>query len=131
MITTSSPYSTSLRALSMVTSAMAVCSSAGLSKVEAATSPLISHLFISVTSSGLSSTSNTINLTSGLFVSIDLAICFIIVVFPAFGGETISPLCPLPIGDNRSTMRAVMLDGSAANSRFNLSSGKSGVRSSK
>ena len=29
--------------------------------------------------------------TSGLFVSIDRAICFMIVVLPAFGGDTIRP----------------------------------------
>ena len=46
---------------------------------------------MSVTSSGRSSTSSTMRCTSGLLASIEWAICFMIVVLPAFGGETIMP----------------------------------------
>ena len=85
---------------------------------------------MSVTSSGRSSTSSTIRCTSGLFASIEWAICFIMVVLPAFGGETIIPRCPLPIGESRSTIRAVRFSLSPGVSRCSRSSGKSGVRSS-
>ena len=131
-MTTSLPSSTRRFARSMVSSATAVCSSDGRSKVDAATwlAGDLSQRFMSVTSSGRSSTSSTMRLTSGLFASIDRAICFMIVVLPAFGGETISPRWPLPIGEMRSTMRAVMFVGSSTSSRLSLSSGNSGVRSS-
>ena len=69
--------------------------------------------------------------TSGLFVSIDRAICFMIVVLPALGGDTMRPRWPLPMGAMRSMIRAVMLYGSSARSRCSRSSGNSGVRSSK
>ena len=52
------------------------------------------------------------SLTSGLLTSIDLAIVFITVVLPAFGGDTMMPRWPLPIGDTRSMIRATMLVGS-------------------
>ena len=64
---------------------------------------------MSVTSSGRSSTSRTMRCTSGLFASMEWAICFMTVVLPALGGETIMPRWPLPIGESRSTMRAVRL----------------------
>ena len=108
--TTSSPYSTIRLARSIAISAIWVCWSLGLSKVEAITSPLIVRR-MSVTSSGRSSTSSTISLTSGLLRSIAVAIVFITVVLPALGGDTIRPRCPLPIGQTRSMMRAVMFDG--------------------
>ena len=50
--------------------------------------------------------------TSGLLASIDLAICFMTVVLPALGGDTIRPRWPFPIGEIRSMIRAVMLLGS-------------------
>ena len=90
MTTTSLPSSTRRLARSMTSSAMAVCSSAGWSKVEATTSPLMERR-MSVTSSGRSSTSSTMRWTSGLFFSIDAAICFMIVVLPALGGDTMRP----------------------------------------
>ena len=68
--------------------------------------------------------------TSGLLRSIDVAIVFMIVVLPAFGGDTIRPRWPLPIGEMRSMIRAVMFVGSAGLSRRSFSSGNSGVRSS-
>ncbi len=46
---------------------------------------------MSVTSSGRSSTSNTITCVSGLLRSIEYTICLMIVVLPAFGGDTIRP----------------------------------------
>ena len=71
-------------------SATIVWSDAGRSKVEAMTSPLTVRS-MSVTSSGRSSTSTTMRWTSGLFVVIALAICCMISVLPAFGGETMRP----------------------------------------
>ena len=117
-------------ARSMASSATWVCSSAGRSKVDATTSPLSSQRRMSVTSSGRSSTSSTMSSTSGLFASIDRAICFMIVVLPALGGDTIRPRWPFPIGEIRSMIRAVMLVGSSASSSRSRSSGNSGVRSS-
>ena len=46
--------------------------------------------------------------TSGLLRSIEYTICLRIVVLPAFGGDTIRPRWPLPIGAIRSTMRPVI-----------------------
>ena len=117
-------------ARSMASSATWVCSSAGRSKVEAITSPLTDRR-MSVTSSGRSSTSRTISCTSGLLASMEWAICLRMVVLPAFGGETIMPRWPLPIGAMRSTMRAVMLALSPGTSRRSFWSGNSGVRFSK
>ena len=77
---------------------MAVCSSDGRSNVDATTSPLTERR-MSVTSSGRSSTRSTIRCTSGLFASIEWAICLRIVVLPAFGGETIMPA--LALADRR------------------------------
>ena len=131
MMTTSRPPSTMRLARSRTSSATWVCSSDGRSNVDAATSPLISHRFMSVTSSGRSSTSSTNRATSGSLISIDLAICFMIVVLPALGGETIRPRWPFPIGEIRSMIRAVMLLGSSFSSSDRRASGNSGVRSSK
>ena len=50
------------------------------------------------------------SLTSGLLASIDRAICFMIVVLPALGGETMRPRWPLPMGESKSTIRTVMSD---------------------
>ena len=129
-MTTSRPISTSRLARSIASSATCVCSSEGRSKVEAMTSPFTERR-MSVTSSGRSSTSRTMRCTSGLLASIEWAICFITVVLPALGGDTIMPRCPLPIGESRSTIRAVRLSLSPGISRFSRESGKSGVRSSK
>jgi hypothetical protein len=49
---------------------------------------------------------------SGLFLVMELAIACRIIVLPAFGGETISPRWPLPMGHIRSMIRVVMLPGS-------------------
>ena len=57
---------------------------------------------MSVTSSGLSSINKTMSSASGLFLVIEWAILCSISVLPAFGGETINPLCPFPIGAVRS-----------------------------
>ena len=129
MITTSSPCSTIRFAFSIASSAMCVCSSLGRSNVLEITSPFTWRR-MSVTSSGRSSMSSTISFTSGWLVSIELAIVFMIVVLPAFGGETMMPRWPLPIGATRSMIRAVMFVGSDGFSRRSRSSGNSGVRSS-
>ena len=68
--------------------------------------------------------------TSGSFCSIDVAIVFMTNVLPAFGGDTMMPRWPLPIGDTRSMIRAVMFEGSLGTSSRSFSSGKSAVRSS-
>ncbi len=89
-MTTSLPISTRRLARSMASSATAVCSSEGRSKVEDTTSPFTERR-MSVTSSGRSSTSSTIRCTSGLLASMEWAICLRTVVLPALGGDTISP----------------------------------------
>ena len=86
-------------------------------------------LCISVTSSGLSSINNTITCVSGLFLIIDWAIFCRRSVLPAFGGETINPLCPLPIGATKS----IILDEISSElpepvSSFSLASGNKGVK---
>ena len=127
-ITTSLPCSTSLCALAKTISATFTWLLGSSSNVEYITSPLI-DLFISVTSSGRSSTSKTINSISGLFLSILFATFFNNVVFPAFGGATISPLWPLPIGATRSIN--LMESSLEPISREILSLGKIGVKESK
>ena len=62
-----------------------------------------------------------------MFAVIEFASSFKIVVLPAFGGETINPLCPFPIGAIRSTILPTILSGSPSISSFNLSSGNKGV----
>ncbi|CAB4884036.1 unannotated protein [freshwater metagenome] len=114
----------------MTSSATCVCSSLGRSNVEAMTSPLTVRLK-SVTSSGRSSINSTMSFTFGLFFSIELAIVFMTVVLPALGGDTMMPRWPIPIGEMRSMIRAVMFVGSLGSSRRSLVSGNSGVRSSK
>jgi hypothetical protein len=86
---------------------------------------------MSVTSSGRSSTSSTNSSLRDCSSSIARAICFMMVVLPAFGGDTIMPRWPMPIGEMRSMMRAVMFVGSSAISMRSFWSGNSGVRSSK
>ena len=84
---------------------------------------------MSVTSSGRSSIRRMIRYISGLFRRMDFAASFKSVVFPAFGGETIMPRWPFPIGLTRSTIRIAMLP--PGRSRRSRSSGKTGVISSK
>ena len=91
-------------------------------------SPVIASL-ISVTSSGLSSIKRIIISISGLFLRTALAVSFSKVVLPAFGGETIIPRCPFPIGLTKSTTLIAVLCPSV--SRCNLSLGNIGVKSSK
>ena len=53
-------------------------------------------------------------------------------VFPAFGGETIRPLCPLPIGATKSIILGeISSELPEPVSNLNLLSGKSGVKFSK
>ena len=58
-----------------------------------------------------------------------LAMFFSTVVFPAFGGETTMPRCPLPIGATMSMIRPVTSVGPV--SRRKRSLGNSGVSLSK
>ena len=58
---------------------------------------------------------------------IEFAISLRIVVLPAFGGETIYPLCPFPIGAIKSIILGRIFSGFPSISSFNLSSGKRGV----
>ncbi|CAM5677256.1 hypothetical protein SGLAM104S_08495 [Streptomyces glaucescens] len=108
----------------MASSATVVWSSAGRSKVEEMTSPLTDRC-MSVPSSGRSSTRTTIRWHSGLLCVIALAIACMIMVLPVFGGATIRPRWPLPIGETRSMMRVVSTPGSV--SRRSRSCGYSGV----
>ena len=87
--TTSWPISTRRFARSIDSSATVVWSDGGRSNVEAMTSPFTDRC-MSVTSSGRSSTSTTMRWHSGLFVVIAFAIACMIIVLPAFGGDTIS-----------------------------------------
>ena len=103
-MTTSRPCSTRRLDFSMTMSATCTWRSAGSSKVEEMTSAL-TFSCMSVTSSGRSSISSTIRITSGWFSVMALAIFCIRIVLPALGGETIRPRWPLPIGDSRSTTR--------------------------
>jgi hypothetical protein len=100
-----------------------------LSNVEYTTSAAVTVRCQSVISSGRSSTSSTMRCTSGFEVRMPFAICFRIVVLPAFGGETTMPRCPLPIGATMSMMRSATARG--PDSSRNRSSGKSGVSLSK
>ncbi len=106
-ITTSFLCSTKRFAFSTTISATCTCRAAGSSKVLAITSPRTERC-ISVTSSGRSSMSKTIKCTSGLLAVIECAMFCIMIVLPAFGGDTINPRCPLPIGEARSMTRAVI-----------------------
>ena len=130
-IITSFPCSTSLFALSITISETLLWCSGSSSKVEYITStlsPTIASL-ISVTSSGLSSINKIIISISGLFLRTAFAVSFNNVVLPAFGGETIIPRCPLPIGLTKSITLMAVLCPSV--SRWSLSFGKIGVKSSK
>ncbi|CAB4716450.1 unannotated protein [freshwater metagenome] len=129
-ITTSCPCSTRRLAHSIANSATCVCSSAGRSNVEAITSPSIDRR-MSVTSSGRSSSRRTMSSTSGWFCSIACATVCKTVVFPALGGATMSPRCPLPIGEIRSIIREVMSYGWSSRSNRSCSEGNTGVSSSK
>jgi hypothetical protein len=46
--------------------------------------------------------------TSGWFFAIELATSFKRTVLPVFGWATIRPLCPFPMGENRSIIRAAV-----------------------
>ena len=104
---TSLPCSALLLAFSMTISATWTCLLAGSSNVDEMTSPRTVRS-ISVTSSGLSSISSTISSHSGWLTAIEDAIFCIIIVLPAFGGATNSPLCPFPKGATRSITLAVI-----------------------
>ena len=84
--------------------AILTCLSAGSSKVELTTSARTLRA-MSVTSSGLSSINKIIKYTSGWFAAIALATSFNKTVLPVLGCATINPLCPFPIGENRSINR--------------------------
>ena len=99
--------------------------------VEDTTSPRTERC-ISVTSSGRSSISSTISITSGWLAVIAWAMCWSITVLPALGGETISPRWPFPIGATMSMMRPVRFSSARmSRSRVNAEVGWSGVRFSK
>ena len=127
-MTTSWPTSTSRLACSRHISATRIWFSGGSSNVLEITWPRTLR-FMSVTSSGRSSTRRTIRVTSGWFAAIELAIAFIIVVLPTLGGDTTRPRWPLPMGEMMSMMRSGILSGTV--SIFSRSTGKRGVSSSK
>ena len=127
-ITTSFFCSTSLFALSKTISATFTWCSGISSNVEYITSPLIER-FISVTSSGLSSIKRTISSTSGWLVVMLFASFLRSVVLPTFGGATIIPLWPKPIGAIKSIILVEYSVGTV--SRRILLFGYIGVKSSK
>jgi len=92
--------------------------------------PVMASL-ISVTSSGRSSIRRIIRCISGWFAVTALATCFNKVVLPAFGGETIMPRCPFPIGESRSMTRMAVVFLVPGISRWRRLLGKIGVRFSK
>ena len=85
---------------------------------------------ISVTSSGRSSISSIIRYASGWFAAIAFAMSFIRIVLPVFGCATINARCPLPIGENRSTILVDKFVVLGSPHRVNFSSGNNGVRCS-
>ncbi|MPN50934.1 hypothetical protein SDC9_198574 [bioreactor metagenome] len=103
--------------------------SAGSSKVDETTSARTLRA-MSVTSSGRSSISSTIMYTSGWLAAMAFAISLSNTVLPVLGCATISPRCPLPIGENKSTIRTER-ESFFPEVRLNFTSGKSGVRCSK
>jgi len=103
-ITTSRLCSTSRLAFSITISATCTWRVAGSSKVELMTSPRTLRC-MSVTSSGRSSISSTMRVTSAWLVVMELAILCSSIVLPVRGGDTISPRCPLPMGVSRSITR--------------------------
>src|ERR1700719_527887 len=84
-ITTSFLCSTRRFAFSMTISATCTCRAAGSSNVLETTSPFTVRC-ISVTSSGRSSISNTMRMTSGWFAVMAVAIFCRSIVLPAFAG---------------------------------------------
>ena len=113
------PRSTCLFAICSTFSVTSVCTLGSSSKVAEYTSASFTFSLISVTSSGRSSISNIQTSISGLYFIISFASVERSIVFPAFGGETISPLCPFPIGETRS----IILDEISPPPKFNFSSG--------
>ncbi|MNZ42447.1 hypothetical protein D3C78_600220 [compost metagenome] len=105
-MTTSFLCSTRRLAFSITISATCTWRVGGSSKVEATTSPRTVRC-ISVTSSGRSSISRTIRWQSGLLRVMLAAMFCSMMVLPAFGGATIRPRWPLPIGAQRSITRPV------------------------
>ena len=102
--TTSRLVSALRRAYSRTSWASRTCRPRSLSLELAKTSPLIDRR-ISVTSSGRSSMRRTRRSTSGLCRLMACASCCMSMVFPAFGGETMSARWPLPTGQKSSTIR--------------------------
>ena len=84
---------------------------------------------MSVTSSGRSSISSTIRVTSGWFAVMELAIDCNSMVLPVRGGETIRPRWPFPMGVIRSITRPERFPLTVSN--WMRSCGYSGVRLSK
>ena len=130
-IITSFPCSTRRFARSITISDTLLWCSGSSSNVEWITStfsPSIASL-ISVTSSGRSSIKRISRCISGSLFCTESATSFKRVVLPAFGGDTIIPRCPFPIGESRSMIRiaVVLCSFSSAIRRF----GKIGVKSSK
>ena len=102
-----------------------MCSSVGRSFEEPTTSPLMFR-FMSVTSSGRSSTRRTVRCTSGRFEMIAWAIRCSMMVLPAFGGEVMRPRAPSPMGEMRSRTRPII--SSERVSMTSLSVGSVAVR---
>ncbi len=120
-ITTSLPPSTSRFERSSAISATWMCSSVGRSLDDPITSPLMFR-FMSVTSSGRSSTRSTVRCTSGRFEVIACAIRCSMMVLPALGGEVMSPRAPSPMGEIRSSTRPISSSGRVSITSFSVGS---------
>ncbi len=119
-MTTSCSLSTRRFAFSRTMSATWTCRLGASSKVELITSPR-TFLFMSVTSSGLSSMRRTIRMVSGWLAAMLFAMCWRRKVFPARGGDTMRARWPMPRGVRMSMMRPHISSGPV--SRMNLRSG--------
>ena len=111
--TTSRRDSTNRRALSRTISATWTWLRDSSSDDDATTSPSIERR-MSVTSSGLSSTSSTMTWISGWLAEIDDASFWSSTVFPALGGATMRQRCPFPMGVTRSMTRVEISSGFAS-----------------
>ncbi len=107
--TTWRPSSVSRRAWAMARVTTAVCSRLGASRSATSTRPSTTRRS-SVASSGRSPTSSTSSSSSGS-ADTPSAMWTNTVVLPAWGGATISPRWPRPMGEIRSSRRPVMARG--------------------
>src|SRR5205814_1226576 len=107
-MTTSFLCSTRRLAFSITISATWTCRCAGSSNVDEMTSPLTERC-MSVTSSGRSSMSSTMRMTSGWFAVIEFAIVCNSMVLPVRGGATIRPRFENTFTENEAALFSLRL----------------------